>query len=137
VAPPLWGAGHLQGSGSLWPAASGLPPLSPADVRYLLVYEGLLSEEVVRGGPVQRAEGVVGWEQPQVTKARGRVERSVVVGIMEYLLQRNLRASDIPADRRWSAFRLQRAFAWEIAQASCERLARQLARKWLQMPQAA
>jgi hypothetical protein len=75
--------------------------------------------------------------QHQVTKEIGRVERSVAIAIMAYLLLLKLRAKDIPADRPWSAFGLQRAFAWEVAQAQCQRSARQLARKWLQIGKAA
>jgi hypothetical protein len=82
-------------------------------------------------------KGVVGLDQHQVTKTADRVERSVAVAIMAYLLLLTLRAKDIPADRPWSAFGLQRAFAWEVMQAQCERSARQLARKWLQLGKAA
>jgi DDE family transposase len=82
-------------------------------------------------------KGVVGLGQHQVTKQVDRVERSVAVAIMAYLLLLKLRAEDIPADRPWSAFSLQRAFAWEMVQAQCERSARQIAQKWLQMAKAA
>ena len=75
--------------------------------------------------------------QHQVAKKVDRVERSVAVAIMAYLLLLKLQAKDIPADRPWSAFRLQRALAWEVVQAQCERSARQMARKWLQMGKAA
>jgi hypothetical protein len=78
-------------------------------------------------------KGVVGLGQPQVTKQPDCVERSVAVAIMAYLLLLKLRAKDVPADRPWSAFGLQRAFAWEVVQAQCERSARQIARKWLQL----
>jgi hypothetical protein len=61
----------------------------------------------------------------------------VVVGIMAYLLLLKLRAKDIPADRPWSAFRLQWMFAWEVVQAQGERSARQMAWKWRQMGKAA
>jgi hypothetical protein len=71
--------------------------------------------------------------QHQVTKKPDRIERSVAVAIMAYLLLLKLRAKDVPADRPWSAFRLQRALAWEVVQAQCERSARQMARKWLQL----
>ena len=86
---------------------------------------------------VKELKGVVGLGQHQVTKQADRVERSVAVAIMAYLLLLKRRARDIPADRPWSAFRLQRAFAWEVVQAQCERSARQMARKWLQMGTAA
>jgi hypothetical protein len=86
---------------------------------------------------VKELKGVVGMGQHQVTKQADRVERSVAVAIMAYLLLLKLRAKDIPADRPWSAFRLQRAFAWEVIAAQCERSAHQMARKWLQMRKAA
>jgi hypothetical protein len=79
---------------------------------------------------------VVGLGQHQVTKQTSRVERSVAIVIMAYLLLLRLRAHDITPDRPWSAFRLQRAFAWEMAQAPCECSARQLVRKWLRMGKA-
>jgi Transposase DDE domain len=81
-------------------------------------------------------KGVVGLGQHQVTKKTDRVERSVTMAIMAYLLLLKLQAKDIPADRPRSAFRLQRAFAWEVVQAQCERSARQMAWKWLQMGKA-
>jgi hypothetical protein len=80
---------------------------------------------------VKALKGVVGLGQPQVTTQVDRVERAVAVAIMAYLLRLTLQATDIPAARPWSAFRLQRTFAWEGVQAQCERSARQLARKWL------
>jgi hypothetical protein len=48
-----------------------------------------------------------------------------------------LRAQDIPATGPWSAFSLQCVFTWEVIQAQCERSARQMARKWLQLGKAA
>jgi hypothetical protein len=82
-------------------------------------------------------KGVVGLEQHQVTTRVDRVERSVAVAIMAYLFLLKLHAKGIPADRRWSAFGLQRAFAWEVIQGQCEPSARQIARKWLKMGKAA
>jgi Transposase DDE domain len=81
--------------------------------------------------------GVVGMGQQQVTTPVERVERSVAMAIRASLLWLKLRAKDIPADRPWSAFRLQRALAWEVIQEPSERSARQIARKWLQMGKAA
>ena len=86
---------------------------------------------------IKELKGVVGLGQHQVTKEVGRVERSVAVAIMAYLLLLQLRAQDIPANRPWSAFRLQRVFAWEVIQAQCERSALRMARKWLQLGKAA
>jgi hypothetical protein len=79
------------------------------------------------------AREVVALGQHQVTKQPERVGRSVAVAIMAYLLLLKLRARDVPPDRPWSVFRLQRAFAWEVVQAQGERSARQMARKWLQL----
>jgi hypothetical protein len=85
---------------------------------------------------MKELKGVVGLGQHQATRRADRVERSVAIAIMAYLLLLKLRANDIPTDRPWSAFRLQRAFAWEVVQAQSERSARQMARKWLQMGKA-
>jgi hypothetical protein len=82
-------------------------------------------------------KGVVGLGQPHVTRNTDRVERSVAIAILAYLLLRKRRAQDIPADRPWSAFRLQRAFAWEVVEAQCAHAARRMARKWLQLGKAA
>jgi hypothetical protein len=86
---------------------------------------------------VKELKGVVGLGQHQVTQKADRVERSVAVAIMAYLLLLKLRAQDVPADRPGSALQLQRAFAWEVIQAPCERSACQMARKRLQMGKAA
>jgi hypothetical protein len=82
-------------------------------------------------------QGVVGLGPHQVTNKTDRVERAVAVALMASLRLLKLWAQDIPADRLWSTFRLQRAFAWEVVQAQCERSARQMARKWLHMGKAA
>ena len=78
-------------------------------------------------------KGVVGMGQRQVTKQVDRVEPHVAVAIMVYLLLLRLQAKDIPADRPWRVSRLQRMFTWEVVQAQCERSARHLAGKWLQL----
>jgi len=81
--------------------------------------------------------GVVGVGQPQVTTQVDRGARAVAVAIMASLLRLKVRANDIPADRPWSAFHLQRACTWEVGQAPCERSARPLARKWRRLGKAA
>jgi hypothetical protein len=86
---------------------------------------------------MKELKGVVGPGQHQVTSKADRVERSVAVAIMAYPLLLKLRAKDIPGDRPWSAFRLQRAFAWEVMQGQWERSAHQIACQWLQMGKAA
>jgi len=73
----------------------------------------------------------VGLGQQQVTNKTDCVERAGAVAIMAYWRLLKLRAQELPADRPWSAFRLQRAFAWEVMQTQCERSARQMARKRL------
>jgi len=86
---------------------------------------------------VKELQGVVGLGQHQVTKEVDRVERSVAIAIMAYLLLLRLQAKHIPVDRPWSAFQLPRQFTREVLQAQGERSARQLASKWLQMGKAA
>jgi hypothetical protein len=86
---------------------------------------------------VKELKGVVGLGQHQVTKQVERVERSVAIALMAYLLLLRLQAQHIPADQPWSAFQLQRQCTWEVIHAQCERSARQRLRKWLQMGNAA
>jgi Transposase DDE domain len=86
---------------------------------------------------MKELKGVVGLGQHQVTRKTARVERSVAMAIRADLLLLKLRAKDIPADRPWRAFCLQRAFAWEVMQGQCERSAHQIARQWLQLGRAA
>ena len=78
---------------------------------------------------MKELKGVVGLGQHQVTKEVERVERSVAVAIMAYLLLLRLQAKHIPADRPWSAFQLQRQFIWEVLRAQGECSARQWASK--------
>ncbi|GIX48155.1 MAG: hypothetical protein KatS3mg131_2366 [Candidatus Tectimicrobiota bacterium] len=49
-------------------------------------------------------KGVVGLGQHQVSGKAERIERSVAVAPVAYLLLRKVQARDIPADRPWSAF---------------------------------
>jgi hypothetical protein len=86
---------------------------------------------------VKELKGVMGLGQHQVTKQVERVERSVAIAIMAYLLLLRLQAKYIPADLPWSAFQLPRQFIWEVIHAQCERAAHQRLRKWLQMGKAA
>jgi hypothetical protein len=86
---------------------------------------------------VKELKGVVGLGPHQVTNQVERVERSVAIAIMAYLLLLRLQAKHIPADLPWSAFQLQRQFIWEVIHAQCERAAHQRLRKWLQMGKAA
>jgi Transposase DDE domain len=86
---------------------------------------------------VKELKGVVGLGQHQATKQVDRVERSVAVAVMAYLLLLRLQAKHIPADRPWSTFQLEQQLTWEVLQAQGEHSARQLARKWLQMGKAA
>ena len=61
----------------------------------------------------------------------------LALAIMTSLLLLTLCAKGIPADRPWSPFHLRRAFAWEVIQAQCGRLAGQMALKVLRMGTAA
>lgn len=78
-------------------------------------------------------KGAMGLGQHQVTKKVDRVERSVAISVMAYLMLITLRAKEIPSGRPWSAFALQQAFASEVAEEQFERSVLQTARKWLRM----
>jgi len=63
---------------------------------------------------IKELKGVTGLGQAQVTKEPRRVERSVALSLMAYLMLLRFRHTDIPAQGAWSAFTLKRNFAWEI-----------------------
>ena len=69
---------------------------------------------------IKELKGVPGLGQAQVTKEPRRVERSVALSLMAYLMLRRFRHTDIPAQGAWSAFTLKRNFAWEIMQQQIE-----------------
>jgi Transposase DDE domain len=78
---------------------------------------------------IKELKGVVGLGQPQVTKDAARVERSVAVALMAYLLLLRLRAQQIKPGTSWSAFGLKQQFVWEVGARQLQRVARQEARK--------
>jgi Transposase DDE domain len=66
-------------------------------------------------------QGATGLGQHQVTKEPQRVERSVAISVMAYLMPLKFRAHDIPKHGPWSVFTLKRTFMWQVAQAPLER----------------
>ena len=78
-----------------------------------------------------------GLGQHQVTKEPRRVERSVAISLMAYLMLLKFRAHDIPEKGPWSVFTLKRNFTWQIAQAQMERSVEQRLRTRLQERKAA
>jgi hypothetical protein len=78
---------------------------------------------------IKELKGVVGLGQHQVTKDAARVERSVAVAIMAYLLLLRLRARQIKPGSSWSAFTLKQELAWDWGARQLQRTARQEARK--------
>ena len=86
---------------------------------------------------IKELKGVVGLGQPQVTKDAARVERSVAVALMAYLLLLRVQAKHIKPGRSWSAFTLKQRFAWEVGTRQLKRAARQEARKEVQLRRAA
>ncbi len=69
---------------------------------------------------IKELKSVTGIGQAQVTKEPRRVERSVALSVMAYLLLIRFRHTDIPEKGAWSAFTLKRNFAWEIMQQQIE-----------------
>jgi hypothetical protein len=86
---------------------------------------------------IKEMKGATGLGQHQVTKEPQRIERSVAIALMAYLLLLKLRARDIPKQGPWSVFTLKRNFTWQIAQAQLERSVEQRLRKGLQERKAA
>jgi Transposase DDE domain len=78
---------------------------------------------------IKELKGVVGLGQHQVTKDAARVERSVAVALMAYLLLLRLRAKQIQPGSSWSAFTLKQGLAWEWSARQVQRAARQEARR--------
>jgi hypothetical protein len=74
---------------------------------------------------VKELKGATGLGQHQVTKEPQRVERSVAVSMMTYLMLLKFRRQDIPERGPWSIFTLKRNFAWQIVQAQLERAVEQ------------
>jgi Transposase DDE domain len=78
---------------------------------------------------IKELKGVVGLGQPQVTKEAARVERSVAVAFMAYLLLLRLRAKQIKPGTSWSAFTLKQGLAWDWGARQLKRAARQAAHR--------
>ena len=77
-------------------------------------------------------KGATGLGPHQVTKDPQRIERSVAIAVMAYLLLLKFRAPDIPEQGPWSAFTRKRNCTWQLAQAQVQRSVEQRLRKRLQ-----
>jgi hypothetical protein len=86
---------------------------------------------------IKELKSVVGLGQHQVTKDAARVERSVAVAVMAYLLLLHLRANQIKSGRSWSAFTLKQELAWEWGAHQLHQTVRQEARKEIRRQRAA
>lgn len=82
-------------------------------------------------------KGATGLGQHQVTRDPQRVERSVAVSIMAYLMLLKCRVHDIPKQGPWSVFTRKRNFMWQVAQTQLERSVKQRLAKGLQGRKAA
>jgi hypothetical protein len=78
---------------------------------------------------IKELKGVVGLGQHQVTQDAARVERSVAVAVMAYLLLLRLRAKQIKPGSSWSAFTLKQELVWDWGARQLQRSAHQEARK--------
>jgi DDE family transposase len=86
---------------------------------------------------IKELKSVVGLGQHQVTKDAARVERSVAVAVMAYLVLLRLRAKQIKPGTSWSAFTLKQQLAWEWGTTQLHRTIRQETRKEIRRHQAA
>jgi Transposase DDE domain len=86
---------------------------------------------------IKELKSVVGLGQHQVTKDPTRVERSVAVAVMAYLLLLRLRAKQIKPGSSWSAFTLKQELAWEWGTTQLSRTVRQETRKEIRRQRAA
>jgi hypothetical protein len=86
---------------------------------------------------IKALKEATGLGQHQVTNDPQRVERSVAMSVMAYLVIVKFRAQDIPEQGSWSLFTLKQHFTWQLAQGQLERAAEQRLRKALQEREAA
>jgi Transposase DDE domain len=86
---------------------------------------------------IKELKGATGLGQHQVTKDPQRVERSVAMSVMAYLMIVKFRAQDIPEQGPWSLFTLKQHFTWQLGQAQIERSVEQRLRMGLQQRSAA
>jgi hypothetical protein len=86
---------------------------------------------------IKELKSVVGLGQHQVTKDAARVERSVAVAVMAYLLLLRLRANQIKPGSSWSAFTRKQELAWEGGTHPLHRTVRQEARTEIRRHRAA
>jgi hypothetical protein len=86
---------------------------------------------------IKELKGATGLGQHQVTKDPQRVERSITISVMAYLMITKFRAQDIPERGAWSMFTLKRNCTWQLAQAQLERSVEQRLRKGVQERKAA
>jgi hypothetical protein len=78
---------------------------------------------------IKELKGVVGLGQHQVPQDAARVERSLAVAVMAYLLLLRLRAKQIKPGTSWRAFTLKQGLAWDWGTRQVQRAAQQGARK--------
>jgi hypothetical protein len=86
---------------------------------------------------MKELKGATGLGQHQVTIKPQRVERSVAISMMAYLMIVKFHAQDIPERGSWSMLTLKRNFTWQIAQAQIARSVEQRLRKGLPARKAA
>ena len=86
---------------------------------------------------IKELKSVVGLGQHQVTKETARVERSVAVAMMAYLLLLRLRAKHVKPGSSWSAFTLKQELAWEWGTRQVHRTVQQDVRKEIRRQRAA
>jgi Transposase DDE domain len=67
----------------------------------------------------------LGFGQSQVTKDAARVERSVAVALMAYLVLLCLQAKQVKPGTSWSVFALKQKFAWEVGAQQIKRTTQQ------------
>jgi hypothetical protein len=86
---------------------------------------------------IKELKGAMGLGQSQVTKEAARVERSVAVALMAYLLLLRLRAKRIKPGTSWSLFTLKQELAWDWGARQVNRAAHQEVRREVRLRPAA
>jgi hypothetical protein len=122
---------HNDGPNATKILVTNLPDVTARQV--VDVYRRRWAVEVL----IKELQGGTGLGQHQVTKEPPRVERSVAISMMAYLLLLKFRRHDIPEKGSWSIFLLKQNFRWQLGQAQIERAVEQRLRKGLQERRAA
>lgn len=86
---------------------------------------------------IKELKGTTALGQAQVTKQADRVERSVALSLMAYLLLLLATWKQVPIKGSWSAFALKQSLIWQIAKEQWDHTLKRTIQKYEKLPVAA